>query len=186
MIERVRRQLALVRQLFGSRGVQSPSVYRILSDVICNRQAYYAYTDLAAHLRRKKRTDRKIAKLLLRLSNYVRADAAILPQDSQCFALFVVRGCKHTSIFDSQFSIINYQKNSVLILTAADQLPQSLQPLREGSALMVQNIYCDRASLQSWRQLAAQPWATLTLDLGLAGVVLTSTAYSKQHYIINL
>ena len=50
MIEyKIRRYLQRMRQPFGSRSVQSPGVYTFISEVISNRQPYYAYADLAAH-----------------------------------------------------------------------------------------------------------------------------------------
>ncbi len=189
MIEyKIRRYLQRMRQPFGSRSVQSPGVYTFISEVISNRQPYYAYADLAAHLKSMSRHDRKVAKLLLRLSNYIRPAVALLPQDSRHFAPLVEHGCRQTAItlYAAHPDINPHTGAPLLIHIDATRAQPPCSPPPGQSAIVVHHIYHSRTALQTWRRLAATPWATITIDLGIAGVIYTNTKYSKQHYIINI
>lgn len=167
---RLRRIFVWTRTFIGDNCIQSPNVYRFINDVASNRTPFYAYHDLHDILNAMPRSDRKIAKFLLRLANYMQAEHATLPRNMVHYTPFIERGCLKTTV----------------IIT--DPFPLGLCTFENSykniTALIQPKIYSATPALQAWRNLSARPEATLTFDLGYAGVILTIPNYPKQHYII--
>ena len=79
--------------------MQSPFVYDFIWQVIDNRSAYYAYTDLYRELKALPLRQRKLAKLLFRLANYVQPSIIRLDKDlHNTYAPFLERGCAKVAI----------------------------------------------------------------------------------------
>ena len=98
LLASIRRGFLWVRQLFGSRCVQSPSVYAFVTNVLRNRTAYYAYRDRRKQLEKLSRRQRKMAKLLFRLANATQASSVQLPASCMHYSAFILSGCSSTRI----------------------------------------------------------------------------------------
>ena len=126
-----------MRQLFGSRCVQSPSVYAFVTNVLRNRTAYYAYRDRRKQLEKLSRRQRKMAKLLFRLANATQASSVQLPASCMHYSAFILSGCSSTRINvgntadtiefqvasttnNVQFSIFNFQWSILFSLGICD------------------------------------------------------------------
>lgn len=169
IMHRLRRLVAWSRKFVGDNCVQSPYVYAFVNDVLSNSTPFYAYLDLQDALNAMQRSERRIAKLLLRLANYMQAERAILPHGMAHFVPFIQRGSLKTTV----------------ILDDTVSLPLcKFEKLHASTALVMLHIYRDVSTLQTWREMREQPEATLTFDLGFAGIVLVNPNYPKQHHII--
>ena len=204
---KLRRFVLWLRQPFGSRCVQSPGVYTFISDVISNRSPFYAYKDLRGQLHAMSRSDRKLARLLMRLSNYMQAGKVLLTQDNRRFASFVEIGCSKTKVEEARdqasplahLSDPSLPENYIFFFpkgqsssglgkesSAIDsQQSTKIKRLAE-QAVVIPYIYKTPAAYRSWQKLTAATWASVVFDLGIAGVILINPAYSKQQYIINI
>lgn len=204
---KLRRFVLWLRQPFGSRCVQSPGVYTFISDVISNRSPFYAYKDLRGQLHAMSRSDRKVAKLLMRLSNYMQAGKVLLTQDNRRFASFVEIGCSKTKVEVARdqasplahLSDPSLPENYIFFFpkgksssglgkeaSAIDsQQSTKIKRLAE-QVVVIPYIYKTPAAYRSWQKLTAAPWASVVFDLGIAGVILINPAYGKQQYIIKL
>ncbi|MBQ7741347.1 MAG: hypothetical protein IJT90_00245 [Bacteroidaceae bacterium] len=174
LVHKIRRRVALVRNNFGSRCVQSPYAWQFINDVLRNRTPYHAYADLKDQLRVLSRRDRKIAKMLLRLANHLQPATVWLPEEYKNLAPFVERGCSRAVV---QQTAANARCSTLVRFCNA-----------EGStaAVVVLGLNSTAESLSDWRTLQASPWTTLTFDLGYTGVILANSAYAKQHYICRI
>ena len=175
LVHKIRRRMALTRSNFGSRCVQSPYAWQFINDVLSNRTAYHAYADLKEQLCALNRRDRKIAKMLLRLTNHLQPATAQLPEECQRFAPFIERGCSKTQITPHIHSSLSPSRT----ITFCDAEGNT-------SALVVLGLNSTADARANWRTLQASSWATLTFDLGHTGVILVNSAYTKQHYIKKL
>ncbi|MBR4649705.1 MAG: hypothetical protein IKO67_06100 [Bacteroidaceae bacterium] len=204
---KLRRFVLWLRQPFGSRCVQSPGVYTFISDVISNCSPFYAYKDLRSQLHAMSRSDRKVARLLMRLSNYMQAEKVLLTQDNRRFASFVEIGCSKTKVEVARDQVSplahlsdpslpeNYifffpkgQSSSGLGKepSAIDsQQSTKIKGLAE-QVVVIPYIYKTPAAYRSWQKLTAATWASVVFDLGIAGVILINPAYGKQQYVIKL
>ena len=163
--------MALMRNNFGSRCVQSPYAWQFINDVLRNRTPYHAYADLKDQLRGLSRRNRKIAKMLLRLANHLQPATVWLPEEHKHFAPFVERGCSKTVV---QQAAADAQRSSPVRFCDAEG---------NTTAIVVLGLNSTAASLRNWCTLQASTWATLTFDLGHTGVILANNAYTKQQYI---
>lgn len=179
--------MALVRSNFGSRCVQSPYAWQFINDVLSNRTPYYAYADLKEQLRFLSCRDRKIAKMLLRLANYLQPATACLPEEHKDFAPFVERGCSRTAVqimpagssANRQYPKSDVQCPMPTVITFCDAEGNT-------SAIVVLGLNSTADTIANWRTMQVSPWATLTFDLGHTGVILVNNAYTKQHYNVNV
>lgn len=204
---KLRRFVLWLRQPFGSRCVQSPGVYTFISDVISNRSPFYAYKDFRGQLHAMSRSDRKLARLLMRLSNYMQAGKVLLTQDNRRFASFVEIGCSKTKVEVARdqasplahLSDPSLPENYIFFFPKGQsssglgkepsvtdsQQSTKIKRLAE-QAVVIPYIYKTPAAYRSWQKLTAAPWASVVFDLGIAGVILINPAYGKQQYIINI
>ena len=205
---KLRRFVLWLRQPFGSRCVQSPGVYTFISDVISNRSHFYAYKDLRGQLHAMSRSDRKVARLLMRLSNYMQAEKVSLTQDNRRFTSFVEIGCSKTKVEEARGQALPLAPPSDPSLQAENyifffpkgksssglgkeasaidsQQSSNIKGLAE-QAVVIPYIYKTPAAYRSWQKLTAATWASVVFDLGIAGVILINPAYGKQQYVIKL
>ena len=186
LLLRMCRLLRKGRQLFGDRGVQSPVVYSLVRDVVRNRTPFYAYTDLRPQLCSMGRTDRKEAKLLFRLANYMQAPVAMLPQNRICLAPFVERGCRKTRVV--AYTVLSLHPSdplhSLILIANTDALQQvfTQAEIPDRTAVVVPSIYSCPAVFRQWQTFIADPRVTLSFDLGYLGLAFIHPAFMKQHY----
>ena len=180
------RLLRKCRQLFGDKGVQSPVVYSLVRDVVRNRTPFYAYTDLRPQLSGMRRTDRREAKLLFRLANYMQAPVAMLPQDRMRLAPFVERGCRNTRVvaYTAPASQLSDPLHSLILVANTDALQQvfTQTEIPDRTAVVVPSIYSCPAVFRQWQAFIADPRVTLSFDLGYLGLAFIHPAFMKQHY----
>lgn len=187
LVHKILRRMASMRSHFGSRCVQSPYAWQFINDVLSNTTPYQAYSDLATHLRALSRRERKIARMMLRLANYLQPTVTWLPVERMSFAPFVERGCRGTEVKPCE-TIVPMQACDAPVLLGVEAMG-SVSALPEkgwGGAVVVFGISRTAATLANWRKLQDSPWATLTFDLGHTGLILVNSAYSKQHYVRRL
>lgn len=191
MIYRLKRAFVWLRRFTHLRGngVQSPFVYDFIWQVIDNRSAYYAYTDLHRELKALPLRQRKLAKLLFRLANYVQPCIIRLDKDlHNTYAPFLERGCAKAAITTTDDTVPTLSSQSsapLLIVSQKPCIPPDPSLLSVGSMIVALNIRKPNDNKNLWRQLLTSPWATLTFDLYNYGIVIIAPDRYKQHYVIN-
>ena len=170
----------------GGNGIQSPFVYDFVCQVVNNHSAYYAYHDLRHELRHMSLRQRRLAKLLFRLANFVQPARILVHPEAMTYAPFLKKGCAKASLqpLEPEEPGNDATPNSptMLIVKTAQEVPANLSP---GSLAVVLNIHTPQTCATQWHRLCAAPWATLTFDLYDLGIIMIAPKRYKQQYIIN-
>ena len=193
LVLRIKRSVSYLRKFFGSNCIQSPFVYELICDVVSNRSAFYAYTDLRDHLRRLSRGQLKLARLLFRLANWQQPTEVYLPAGSEAYEIFLRSGCQRTQVrYYSDIAQISHAGRHTLII-ADCLIPHRgiighflLRGLLGASTILLINIYKNKDTLRRWREICALPQATIALDLYHCGIVLHAADCARQYHTLTI
>lgn len=162
-------------------GIQSPWAYSFVRDVIAEDLPYYGYDSISKETRTDKKNESRMARLLLRLGNFVRPDSYTdITQKSSFFAHFIALGCTkctETSIPQGRAIIhANLKKNSVSeILNIASRCDDK-------SMLMLTGLCLEKDIQQSWLTIRNNNSIGITFDLGRFALCFLDKSMHKQHY----
>lgn len=80
-------------------GIQSPTDFAFVNEVIYERSPYYAYASLNAHYPTLSHFERKIAQALFRISNYVQPVSITIPCDCpEVWVDYLRHGCTKAEV----------------------------------------------------------------------------------------
>lgn len=209
ILHRVWRWLRLFRHRCGY-GVHSPFAFQLITDVIYNGEAYYAYDALRQPLEPSLvRCDEydpesgliaKDLRLLFRLVNSQQPTTIVLSGASPAVTAYLhaARRAAHIMHLPSA----SHRDEAASPQTAppavspvfayvdacrpaeADAL-QQLCAASTDAMVVVRGIHRDAAAQHSWQQLQQHPAVTLTFDLGRFGVAIRRDKMNRQHYVVN-
>jgi len=154
-------------------GIQSPSDYWFVRNVINEHWPYYQYAELGADDDRLKR---KLGKLYFRLANW-RQPTFILSDD---FHSYFEAGCNRAKI-------VTEVKTLELGRLALEgdfrhRMSSIYNKVDKNSVLIVESIWKDNSF---WKELVADERTGVTFDLYYCGLVLFDKSRYKKNYIIN-
>jgi hypothetical protein len=154
-------------------GVHSPFAFRFITDVIYERQPYYAYKELDAQLPFCKRFRvRKGLHLLLRVANHLQPKTIVLPKDAWCEKRYLQNGCKKAKI------MCQWPEGEVSMCLLKEPADEAMQHLGEQSVLLLDNLNHHR----DWfRNLPS----VVSFDLYDFGIAFFDKQYNKQYYKVN-
>lgn len=156
-------------------GIQSPTDYSFVRDVVNEQRPYYAYGEVGLSddwLRSK------LGRLYLRLANYVQPDVIA---DLIGYTDYLSAGCRKAAITHSLSS--NFGNDPALVVERADDVsPALLLHCGEKTVLVVEDIGTHR---WQWQKVEQWPTATVTFDLYYCGIATFNLQRAKQHYIVN-
>jgi len=154
-------------------GIQSPSDYWLVRNVINEHWPYYQYAELGADDDWLKR---KLGKLYFRLANW-RQPALIMSDD---FQAYFKAGCHRANIV----SEVNRLELGRLTLEGDYRQCMSsiFNKVDNNSILIVERIWQDKGF---WQELVTDERTGVTFDLYYCGLVLFDKSRHKQNYIIN-
>ena len=155
-------------------GVHSPFAFRFITEVIYERSAYYAYSELDATLTFGQRWRiRRLLHLLLRLSNRVQPSQIVLPTPCSQAARYLQAGCKqavigeHTTGLEPALYYLNEPADGIVSHLKAD------------SVLVIDHLKAHRKWFENL------PY-TVAFDLYDLGIAFFDPKYNRQYYIVNL
>ena len=180
-------------------GIQSPSAFAFVHDVVCHVGKHEAYSRLHA-LRREhtasgppERDDR----LLFRLARYHNPKTALLfGQSIALTGKYMEAGCKNGDFYYlSEGSIEEVQNIAGLLapidLLYVDDVPtwpavwEAVMPYASPNALFViRGIHANRYSLSEWRQKTADKRVRTTYDLHFFGLASFEPRITKENYVV--
>jgi hypothetical protein len=154
-------------------GVHSPFAFRFITDVIYERQPYYAYRELDKALPFSKQfRQRKGYHLLLRIANHLQPETILLPKDAWWEKRYLQSGCKRARI---KCEPATGEVSMCLLREPADEV---LQHLGEQSVLLLDNLHRHR---EWFRNLPS----VVSFDLYDLGIAFFDKQYNKQYYKVN-
>lgn len=169
--------LSRIRHINGF-GIQSPTDYSFVRDVVGEQYPYYAYSEVG-------QTDvwlrRKLGKLYLRLANYVQPDVIA---DLAGYADYLSAGCRKASITSHLSSLISHPSplTTLVIARPDDASPSLLSKCMDKTMLVIEDIGHHK---QQWQTVEQWPSVTIAFDLYYCGIATFNPARAKQHYIVN-
>lgn len=166
-------------------GVQSPSAYRFVKDIIREQYPYYAYESLA-----QKYPEDKVAQafhqFLLRLSNMLQAQHWVSNNLKTVELDYLRAGCQKAELLSS-----HAHPDGVILdlvdLEADEDYDHSFYRkyaslLAPDGVMVIEGIHDSSHCVRFWRQVAADPKAVVTFDIYDCGVVFFNPALSKMNY----
>lgn len=150
-------------------GIQSPTDYAFVRNVVNEHWPYYAYNELG---RTEDWLSRKLGRLYLRLANY---------QQPHAIAAYGHADWLKAGYSKASMLAPNQPADLMLVAQPADALPL-LPQCAEGAMLVVEHIASDRSA---WKQIVDSPQAVVSFDLYYCGIVFFNKNRYKHHYIVN-
>lgn len=175
-------------------GVQSPSAYRFVCNVVNERYPYYAYSELASVLYDVPAVDGKRMMLYFRMSNFCQSSAFMdFSTDSSLLRLFVKRGCRHTEVFNVKSGASGYgQVDRVQIVRICpidgciEFLSKALERADSGTIVVVEDIVENPYGHTMWQMLRQSHKVSVSYDIYYLGVAFFDTKRHKTNYKIDL
>lgn len=174
-------------------GIHSPFAFNLVTDVVYNCAAYYAYRPLAAHyhVHRKELSPLRLkdCKLLFRLSNYQHPREVLLMgyPTNHPLAHYLALGSRQAHFTALDFSKKDKTPPAPQLLLASPTWPQVAQSLLEhlppGALLIVQQV--GGRNKAAWNDICRHPNAQVTFDLRDWGLIFNLPQLQRAHYLIN-
>ncbi len=192
----IREAIARIRRTGSSRGfgIQSPSDYSFVCDIVNCRYPYYAYSDLKETITGISKQERKKAELLFRIANFMQPDVTVNLGMEQWYETYISSACKRTRIYSENRACGidgGKQPNGTcrrLLLAschAATCDTDLCKEIKDGTILIADGIATDNNARRQWETIANDEHSTLVFDLYDIGIVIADKKRSKTTYKIN-
>ena len=192
----IREAIARIRRTGSSRGfgIQSPSDYSFVCDIVNCRYPYYAYSSLKKTVAGISKQERKKAELLFRIANFMQPDVTVNLGMEQWYETYISSACKRTRIYSGNRACGidgGKQPNGTcrrLLLAscrAAARDTDLCQEIKDGTILIADGIATDNNARRQWERIANDEHSTLVFDLYDIGIVIADKKRSKTTYRIN-
>jgi hypothetical protein len=153
-------------------GIQSPTDFRFVNDVVNEHWPYYAYSELGKDdgwLRKK------LGRLYMRLANYAQPETIA---DMIGYADYLRAGCRNSSIVSHPATT-----HPQMILAAASPDTTRLLDFCDAKTMMViENIEHNRTM---WKDTINDDRVAIAFDLYYCGILFFDHKRAKQTYIVN-
>ena len=154
-------------------GVHSPFAFRFITEVIYEKDAFYAYQDLDRQLSWSQRFRiRRMYHLLFRCVNYVQPQKMLVKGASQMLEKYLQCGSKKAMVIHQA----DGTKVEFCYLSSPEE--ELMKSLSQKSMLVMDNL---RENLNWFKSL---PYV-LAFDLYDIGIAFFDPKYNKQYYKVN-
>lgn len=179
-------------------GIHSPFAFNLVTGVIYENDAYYAYEVLKSKCTFRTMRE-KDCRLLFRLANYQQPRRAVwcggLRETELAYLKSGKKDCKwrgYGEVADlcGQGNLPESSETLDLVyLDVGQELSQVLSRLSpclsDTCLLIVRGIHSGRAAKQAWNRLQEQERVRVTFDLYDFGLVFYEPRLNKENYVIN-
>lgn len=165
-------------------GIQSPSAYHFVRDVITEHAPCIAYDFLQSGHFTVEVERLKLLKLYLRIAKFTQAESWFVSQPllTQSLQDYVHAGCSQ-----AQFSLISGACDVFLVSIMDTRLIQNvLDLISPSSLLIVEGIHRSSKALREWNRLIADKRTGVSFDVYSAGIVFFDLGKYKMNYKVNL
>ena len=198
MLNRMNNFFLRVRRLWHRHGfgVQSPSAYNFIRDVIEGTYPYYDYSDLEAQFPSVDNRSRKLAKLYFRIANSMQPRLWLSYQhSSEVYRHYIQSGCNHTQILNIDLEMDKGDRScqlrvfDVACITLSEKYFSVCERLLDfadqHSILILEKIHSNPRNRNFWKHIIDSPLTCVTFDLYYCGIVFFDQTKSKQSFIVN-
>lgn len=174
-------------------GVQSPTDYNFIRNVINEHYPYYAYKDLLRQLPNLNKEKRNLYELYFRIVNF-RQPSSIIDFGCNTDSVFAIycKAAKHAVTVIPVCSVYDFKiDNQIDIIRISycsdyDSLYSTLMCHTDiNSIWLVEGIYKNKKVNTFWNKLLRDQNVRIAFDLYYVGIVFFDKSRYKQHYIVN-
>lgn len=165
-------------------GVQSPSAYRFLRDVVSSK-GRYAVINMPLETRDASERSRLILfQFYARLARFTQAKRWFVSKRlvSDTLKAYVCAGCREAEVS----SVLDDSGVYVVDITEAHIIEEILNQALASSILMIEGIHRSAIAQKKWQQIMADKRIGVCFDLYEAGVVCFDLKKFKTDYRVNL
>ena len=185
-MESLIRKINRYRQSRGY-GVQSPSDYEFIRNVIKERMPYYAYAAMKKRFPKLKKKRRKLCELYFRLVNYCQPEMAVIKcGDDGIYAEYLKAASRR--IAGTTADICEAEGTRAMIIADSNELTEkaveTISTLKEKSVVVIENI--GKTGSKTWNTLQQLPCAGTSYDMKSIGIIVMQQKMYQKHYTINL
>lgn len=167
-------------------GIQSPSDYGFVREVVAEQWPYHLYADLRRAFPDVPRSRRKLLELYLRLSNHVQPKVVKMADDDAVVAAYLQAGCRKAQMLGSDDAAEAFD---LLWIPAQGCTPELadrfLKEARPGAAIVVEGIWRSPKAQATWQQFCAATCSTVCFDLLRCGIAFLAPKRHKCLYRVN-
>lgn len=192
-------------------GIQSPSTFFFITQVLREKKPYYAYRRLDKAVGDNRRHSRRLARELFRIANHhkpancisvgtVEAACAMssarpsVPQyllapgtgmTPEAKALLQERNCRIIDNADTFAAVLGEIGTIGMLCITADAreiLEKALQHTDSNSLIVIAGIHRDKAAQEWWQQVVDRRETVITFDMYSYGLLFFNRERIKQHY----
>lgn len=155
-------------------GIQSPTDYAFVREVINEHGAYYAYQQFAAF--KEDSLHRKLGKLYFRLANWRQPSAMMIDE----YKPYWEAGCR-TILWESSLDSMELVRMK-LKEDDKELLPYIYNKVDSRTVLIIEDIYRD---WNLWHEVEKDQRTGVTFDLYYCGIVFFDLTRHKKNYKVN-
>mgnify|MGYP007069847152 CR=1 FL=1 len=174
-------------------GVQSPWAYRFVRSVVSERLPFYGYVDLAGELDAMSAADRRRAKFLLRLANFLQTGKWMLVgRDMPRFSKFIKAGkqAAEITLADNLTALETTSIPDVLMVDLPVEetsfLSYFIGKYSTEQTIILNHIHDSREATRQWRQLCRHEHVSMAFDLYDCGILFFHPTQTPQNYVLRL
>ncbi len=187
----------LINRLRHNRGfgVQSPSAFFFVTQVLKEHHPYYAYADID----KKSKKRGKYFRRLFRIANYLQPGAIIVIDKERETAVHTLKAARQNATLHSAQEataevlqkIADTPAGTLLLYIGecnnyAQACATAINCAQKGTAIIIEGIHNTPEKLQWWETIIKSPRTIVTYDLYSAGIILFDTEKPKQHYTLKM
>lgn len=170
-------------------GIQSPSVYSFVCNVINVHNPYYAYEEFADVMSDRPKSFHKLGRLFFRLANYWQPIYTVMGDYD--YAPYIYAGCKNTLVRMIDDYYFEEECNRALVIIDIDWLSdvslceEILSAANDQLLLVLTNIHANHAKRLLWRNILSDDRCGVTYDLYSCGIIFFDKSKHRQDFKIN-
>ena len=170
-------------------GIQSPSAFSFVCNVINNHHTYDCYEEFRQEMAHHSKSFRKLGKLFCRLAHYWQPQYVVMGDYN--FASYVYAGCPSTLVRMIDDYYFAEESARALVIIDLDWLADEytrnelLDAATDSLLLVVMGIDKNRHYHQLWQKLLADDRCGVAYDLYSCGIIFFDMSKYKQVYKIN-
>ncbi|NDW13048.1 hypothetical protein D0T50_09095 [Bacteroides sp. 214] len=178
-------------------GVHSPFAFNFITQVIYEKENYYAYKELEQNAEQlSTHLSRKLNRLFFRITNSLQPTTILEIGDtplSQKYLLAAKRMCNYTHLTTTDTSIDVYLADLILFHYKKEKAKETKElifklidnNITDSSVLIIEGIQYSPEMKQLWKQLKESERTGITFDLYDIGIIFFDRKKEKQHYKVN-
>ncbi len=176
-------------------GVQSPSAFYFVTQVLKEKLPYYAYGEIDKAAK-KSPQGKEYYRRLFRVANYLRPKNIIIAGNNNAARTALVAARQNATIIESantaqlQQALQGQEEATLIYISNCDNYALTCETAiahaGTNTAIIVESIHATPQKSLWWEQNIKDPRTIVTYDLYSAGILFFDTEKKKQHYTLKM